>query len=104
MFLVSWSADVSSDGDMKDCLWLYSYRHTMTTVVLNEVDIFTTLHSYISFVPTSAHSGDGMGNLVGLLVQLSENFLAQRLAFAEDLQVRPGTKQKEKEKKKAERA
>merc|ERR1712142_642085 len=42
--------------------------------------------TYISFVPTSAHSGDGMGNLVGLLVQLSENFLAQRLAFAEDLQ------------------
>ena len=42
---------------------------------------------YISFVPTSAHSGDGMGNLVGLIVQLSENFLAQRLAFAEDLQV-----------------
>ena len=40
-------------------------------------------------MPTSAHSGDGMGNLVGLLVQLSENFLAQRLAFAEDLQVKP---------------
>ena len=27
-----------------------------------------------------------MGNLVALLVQLSENFLAARLAFAEDLQ------------------
>lgn len=42
--------------------------------------------TYISFVPTSAHTGDGMGNLVGLVVQLSENFLGQRLAFAEELQ------------------
>ena len=28
--------------------------------------------SYISMVPTSAHSGEGMGNLMGLLVTLSQ--------------------------------
>ena len=29
--------------------------------------------TYISMVPTSAHSGDGMGNLMALLVQLSQS-------------------------------
>jgi translation initiation factor IF-2 len=28
---------------------------------------------YISLVPTSAHSGDGMGNLMGQLVEMSQN-------------------------------
>ena len=34
--------------------------------------------SYVSMVPTSAHSGDGMGNLMGLLVHLSQTMLAKR--------------------------
>jgi len=42
--------------------------------------------SYISMVPTSAHSGEGMGNLMGLLVTLSQTRLAQRLAYSEELQ------------------
>lgn len=42
--------------------------------------------TYISMVPTSAHSGDGMGNLMAVLVQLSQKMLAQRLAFSEELQ------------------
>ncbi len=42
--------------------------------------------SYISMVPTSAHSGEGMGNLMGLLVQLSQSMLAKRLSFSEELQ------------------
>ena len=33
---------------------------------------------YISLVPTSAHSGDGMGNLMAQLVQHSQTFLAKR--------------------------
>ena len=33
---------------------------------------------YISLIPTSAHSGDGMGNLMALLVQNSQTFLAKR--------------------------
>lgn len=42
--------------------------------------------TYISMVPTSAHSGDGMGNLMGLLVKLSQTMLAKRLSFSQELQ------------------
>jgi len=42
--------------------------------------------TYISMVPTSAHSGEGMGNLIGMLVNLSQTMLAKRLAFSEELQ------------------
>jgi len=41
---------------------------------------------YISLVPTSAHSGDGMGNLMAMLVQMSQTFLAKRLSYTEELQ------------------
>lgn len=42
--------------------------------------------TYISMIPTSAHSGEGMGNLIGMLVKLSQTMLAKRLAFSEELQ------------------
>ena len=38
---------------------------------------------YISLVPTSAHSGDGMGNLIALICDLSQSMLAKRLAYSE---------------------
>jgi len=41
---------------------------------------------YISLVPTSAHSGDGMGNLMATLVAMSQSFLAKRLSYTEELQ------------------
>ena len=41
---------------------------------------------YISLVPTSAHSGDGMGNLIALLCHYSQTFLAKRVAVTDDLQ------------------
>ena len=41
---------------------------------------------YISMCPTSAHSGDGMGNLVALICELSQTFLAERVAYIDDLQ------------------
>ena len=34
--------------------------------------------TYISMVPRSAHSGDGMGNLMALLVQLSQSMVRIR--------------------------
>ncbi len=37
-------------------------------------------------VPTSAHSGEGMGNLMALLVKLSQDMLAKRLAFSLEMQ------------------
>jgi len=42
--------------------------------------------TYISMVPTSAHSGEGMGNLMALLVKLSQDMLAKRLAFSLEMQ------------------
>ena len=41
---------------------------------------------YISLVPTSAHSGDGMGNLIALICELCQTHLAKRVAFSPLLQ------------------
>jgi translation initiation factor 5B len=43
--------------------------------------------SYISLVPTSAITGEGMGNLLALLVTNCQNMLSKRLMFSEELQV-----------------
>ncbi|XP_055624937.1 eukaryotic translation initiation factor 5B [Toxorhynchites rutilus septentrionalis] len=42
--------------------------------------------TYISLVPTSAITGEGMGNLLFLIVQFCQKQLAKRLMFSEDLQ------------------
>ncbi|XP_058465777.1 eukaryotic translation initiation factor 5B isoform X2 [Malaya genurostris] len=42
--------------------------------------------SYISLIPTSAITGEGMGNLLFLIVQYCQKQLAKRLMFSEDLQ------------------
>ncbi|KAI2668245.1 Eukaryotic translation initiation factor 5B [Labeo rohita] len=41
--------------------------------------------TFLSLVPTSAHSGDGMGNLIALLVDLTQTMLARRLAHCDEL-------------------
>ncbi|XP_071846279.1 eukaryotic translation initiation factor 5B-like [Apostichopus japonicus] len=41
--------------------------------------------TYISLVPTSAHSGDGMGNLIALIIELSQSMLQKRLAYSQEL-------------------
>jgi len=41
---------------------------------------------YIHLVPTSAHSGDGMGNLMAMLVQISQHNLRKRISYTEELQ------------------
>ncbi|CAG5129899.1 unnamed protein product, partial [Candidula unifasciata] len=41
---------------------------------------------YVSLVPTSAHSGDGMGNLVALICELCQSMLAKKLMYSPDLQ------------------
>ncbi|XP_071951297.1 eukaryotic translation initiation factor 5B-like [Antedon mediterranea] len=46
----------------------------------------TDVRTYVSLVPTSAHSGDGMGNLISLIIELSQTMLAKRLMFSEELQ------------------
>ncbi|GAB0086828.1 Eukaryotic translation initiation factor 5B [Sergentomyia squamirostris] len=42
--------------------------------------------SYVSLVPTSAITGEGMGNLLYLIVESCQNLLPRRLMFSEDLQ------------------
>lgn len=42
--------------------------------------------SYVSLVPTSAHTGDGMGDLIAQVVRLTQTRLSQRLSFSEELQ------------------
>jgi len=71
----------------------FEKRKNEAIVQLNEQGLNAALFyenpdpsEYISLVPTSAHSGDGMGNLMGLLVEMSESFLAKRLSFSEELQ------------------
>ncbi|XP_019716239.1 eukaryotic translation initiation factor 5B isoform X2 [Hippocampus comes] len=41
--------------------------------------------TFVSLVPTSAHSGDGIGNLIALLVQLTQTMLARRVASCDEL-------------------
>ncbi|XP_061642838.1 eukaryotic translation initiation factor 5B isoform X2 [Phyllopteryx taeniolatus] len=41
--------------------------------------------TFVSLVPTSAHSGDGIGNLIGLLVELTQTMLARRVAHCDEL-------------------
>jgi len=42
--------------------------------------------SYISLVPTSAHSGDGMGDLMAIICRLTQTRLAKKLSFSEELE------------------
>uniref|UniRef100_A0A1L8DRV3 Eukaryotic translation initiation factor 5B n=2 Tax=Nyssomyia neivai TaxID=330878 RepID=A0A1L8DRV3_9DIPT len=42
--------------------------------------------SYVSLVPTSAITGEGMGNLLYLIVESCQNLLPRRLMYSEDLQ------------------
>ncbi|XP_074114704.1 eukaryotic translation initiation factor 5B [Cotesia typhae] len=42
--------------------------------------------NYVSLVPTSAITGEGMGNLLSLIVEFSQGPLAKRLMYSEELQ------------------
>ncbi|KAI2808302.1 Translation Initiation Factor 5B [Blomia tropicalis] len=40
--------------------------------------------SYVSLVPTSAHTGEGMGNLLNLIVDLTQTMLAKKIQYIPD--------------------
>lgn len=44
------------------------------------------IRSYVNLVPTSAVTGEGMGNLLALIVEMSQNKLAKRLMYSDELQ------------------
>lgn len=37
-------------------------------------------------IPTSAHSGDGMGSLIGTIIEMCQTTLAKRLSYTDELQ------------------
>lgn len=39
---------------------------------------------YVSLIPTSAHTGDGMGNLINMVVKLTQTMLAKRIQYIPD--------------------
>ena len=41
---------------------------------------------YVPLVPTSAHTGDGMGDLISLLVSYSQKVLAPQLMLSQELE------------------
>ena len=41
----------------------------------------TNPKEFVSLVPTSAHTGDGMGNIINLIIHYSQNMLQKRLLF-----------------------
>ncbi|OAF69469.1 hypothetical protein A3Q56_02783, partial [Intoshia linei] len=46
----------------------------------------TNTREFISIVPTSAHSGDGIGNLIALICSLTQTFLNKAIRFREELE------------------
>lgn len=40
--------------------------------------------TYVSLVPTSAHSGDGMGNLINLITNFTQNIMPKRIMYQID--------------------
>lgn len=44
------------------------------------------VRTYVSLVPTSAVTGEGMGNLLTMIIQSCENLLHKRLLFSHTLQ------------------
>lgn len=44
------------------------------------------IRSYVNLVPTSAVTGEGMGNLLALIVEMCQNKLAKRLMYSDELQ------------------
>lgn len=57
--------------------------HELNVALFNEN---RNTREYVSMVPTSAHSGDGMGNLLAHVCELSQKLLAKRLSYSEELE------------------
>lgn len=87
--------DVRDTLDSQPANTQNEFRKRVNEIVLqfaeNELNVAlfhenTNPREFISMVPTSAHSGDGVGNLMAMLVELSQSFLAKRITYSEQLQ------------------
>lgn len=70
------------DKRAKDIIVQFAEQGLNTTLYYENTDP----RSWISMVPTSAHTGDGMGNLLALIVELTQTMMSKRIAFSEELQ------------------
>ncbi len=43
-------------------------------------------NEFYSMVPTSAHTGDGMGSLIAMIIEKCQTTLAKRLSYTDELQ------------------
>ncbi len=43
-------------------------------------------NEYYSMVPTSARTGDGMGSLIAMIIELCQTRLIQRISYTDELQ------------------
>lgn len=62
----------------------YKYFQGLNTAILGQNPDPKT---YITMVPTSATTGEGMGNLIALIVELSQTMIAKQLMFSKELLV-----------------
>ncbi|EFO26683.2 elongation factor Tu GTP binding domain-containing protein [Loa loa] len=68
--------------ELKDKVVLQFAEQGVNVVMANEN---RDLNEYISMVPTSAFLGDGIGNIMAHIVSDSQNRLAEKLAYCEEL-------------------
>uniref|UniRef100_A0A8R1TZD6 Eukaryotic translation initiation factor 5B n=1 Tax=Onchocerca volvulus TaxID=6282 RepID=A0A8R1TZD6_ONCVO len=68
--------------ELKDKVVLQFAEQGVNVVMANENP---DLNEYISMVPTSAFLGDGIGNLMAHIVNESQNRLAEKLSYCEEL-------------------
>ncbi len=43
-------------------------------------------NEFYSMIPTSAHTGDGMGSLIAMIIEKCQTTLAKRLSYTDELQ------------------
>ena len=43
-------------------------------------------NEFYSMIPTSAHTGDGMGSLIATIIERCQTTLAKRLSYTDELQ------------------
>ncbi|KAM3723750.1 Eukaryotic translation initiation factor 5B [Dirofilaria immitis] len=68
--------------ELKDKIVLQFAEQGVNVVMANENP---DLNEYISMVPTSAFLGDGIGNIMAYIINESQNRLAEKLAYCEEL-------------------
>jgi len=77
----------------RNTLFEFEQRTQETIVQLAEQGLNAKLfyendnpREYLSLVPTSAITGEGMGNLMALVVMMTQNMLTKRLMYSDELQ------------------